>query len=131
MQPCDLDKQRKLALHPAYPERANEAARLLEGLPGIQVKPGRSGCHLTLRYNVCEYTLAGLEKALLSQGFQLAPSLLQKIKRALIHFCESVQRRNVAAHEPDCKTPEIFSKIYERHLHGDQDKTPEAWREYR
>lgn len=69
--------------------------------------------------------------ALASQGFHLDNSLLCKLKRSLAYFCESVQRRNLAANEPEIKSQQAFIKVYERHLHGDCDETPEEWRSYK
>lgn len=87
--------------------------------------------HLRVRYHVCEYTLEGLETALSSQGFHLDNSLLSKLKRALAYFCEGIQRSNVEANEPDIKSQQAFMKVYENHLHGDRDDTPEEWRDYK
>ena len=92
---------------------------------------GPGGNTLVVRYHICEYTLEGLETALASQGFHLDNSLMSKLKRALAYFCESVQRSNVAANEPDIKSQQAFMKVYERHLHGDRDDTPEEWRGYK
>ena len=68
---------------------------------------------------------------LMSEGLHLDNSLLSKLKRSLAYFCESVQRANVAANEPDIKSQQAFMKVYERHLHGDRDDTPEEWRSYK
>jgi hypothetical protein len=100
-------------------------------MDGLTVVAGIEANYLLVRYNVCEYTLEGLESALSNQGFHLDNSLLSKLKRALAYFCESVQRRNVAANEPDIKSQQAFVKVYERRLHGDRDETPEEWRDYK
>ncbi|WP_310447481.1 hypothetical protein [Thiobacillus sp.] len=131
MRPCDLEKDREIVFH-ALPEgQAERALALLEGMEGLTAFAGRESNYLLVRYNVCEYTLEGLELALSNQGFHLDNSLLCKLKRALAYFCESVQRRNIAANEPDIKSQQAFVKVYERHLHGDRDETPEEWRDYK
>jgi len=131
MRPCDLEKDREIVFH-ALPEgQAERALILLEGLDGLVVTLGSGGNCLLVRYHICEYTLEGLETALASQGFHLDNSLMSKLKRALAYFCESVQRRNVAANEPDIKSQQAFMKVYESHLHGDRDDTPEEWRSYK
>jgi hypothetical protein len=131
MRPCDLEKDREIVFHALPPGQAERALVLLEGLDGLMVAVAPDGHRLLVRYHVCEYTLEGLEMALSSQGFHLDNSLLSKLKRSLAYFCESVQRRNVAANEPDIKSQQAFVKVYERHLHGDRDDTPEEWRSYK
>ncbi len=131
MQPCDLEKNREIVFHPMPPGQAERARALLEGLEGLGVSQGPAAHVLVVRYHVCEYTLQGLETALASQGFHLDNSLLSKLRRALAYFCEEVQRRNVAADEPDIKSQQAFMKVYDHHLHGDRDETPEEWRGYK
>jgi hypothetical protein len=131
MRPCDLEKDREIVFHALPAGQAERALVLLEGLDGLMVAVGPDGHRLLVRYHICEYTLEGLETALASQGFHLDNSLLSKLKRSLAYFCESVQRRNVAANEPDIKSQQAFMKVYERHLHGDRDDTPEEWRSYK
>lgn len=131
MRPCDLEKIREIVFHDLPEGQAERARVLLEGLEGLIVTAGPDGRRLLVRYSVCEYTLEGLETALASQGFHLDNSLMSKLRRALAYFCESVQRRNVEANEPDIKSQQAFMKVYERHLHGDRDDTPEEWRSYK
>ena len=131
MRPCDLEKSREIVFHALPPGQAQRARALLEGLDGLIVMAGPDGNRVLVRYHVCEYTLEGLETALMSEGFHLDNSLLSRLKRSLAYFCESVQRSNVAANEPDIKTQQAFMKVYERHLHGDRDDTPEEWRSYK
>lgn len=131
MRPCDLEKIREIVFHDLPPGQAEHALVLLEGLEGLVATVGSDGSRLLVRYHICEYTLEGLETALASQGFHLDNSLMSKLKRALAYFSESVQRRNVAADEPDIKSQQAFTKVYERHLHGDRDDTPEEWRGYK
>ncbi len=131
MTPCDLEKDREIVFHRLPAGQAERALSLLEGMDGLTVAAGTEANHLWVRYHVCEYTFEGLEAALTSQGFHLDNSLLSKLKRALAYFCESVQRRNIAANEPDIKSQHAFIKVYDRHLHGDRDETPEEWRDYK
>jgi hypothetical protein len=131
MRPCDLEKNREIVFHALPAGQAVRALVLLEGLAGLVVSIGSDCNRLLVRYHVCEYTLEGLETAIASQGFHLDNSLLSKLKRTLAYFCESVQRSNVEANEPDIKSQHAFIKVYERHLHGDHDETPEEWRDYK
>ncbi len=131
MRPCDLEKNREIVFHALPVGQAERALALLQGLDGLEVEMGNTHDQLHVRYQVCEYTLEGLEAALTSQGFHLDNSLLSKLKRALAYFCENVQRGNVAANEPDIKSHQAFMKVYEHHMHGDRDETPEEWRDYK
>jgi hypothetical protein len=131
MLPCDLEKTREVVFHPLPFGQVERALTLLQGLDELQARVGREPNSLQVRYSIQLYTLEGLETALASQGFHLDNSLLTKLKRALAYFCESVQRRNIAAKEPDLKSQQAFMKVYDRHLHGDRDDTPEEWRDYK
>lgn len=131
MLPTDLDKNRDIVFH-ALPEgQAEKARHLLHGLDGIQAEIGDRPNVLNIRYSIFYYTLEGLESALSEQGFHLDNSLLSKFKRALAYFVEKVQRENLTANKPDAKSQQIFMKVYEQHLHGDKDETPEEWRTYK
>lgn len=132
MLPCDLNKTREIVFH-ALPEgQAQRARDLLDGLDDIVASvPVEDGNVLTIKYNVRNYSQEGLEKALAAQGFHLDGSLMQKLKRALVYFCEKVQRENLAINAPDVKSQQVFAQVYEHHMHGDKDETPEVWREYK
>lgn len=131
MRPCDLEKYREIVFHALPYGQVERALVLLEGLDGLEVTVCQQGNCLLVRYHICEYTLEGLESALANQGFHLDNSLMSKLRRALAYFSESVQRQNVAANEPDIKSQQAFMEVYERHLHGDRDDTPEEWRGYK
>jgi hypothetical protein len=131
MRPCDLEKDREIVFHALPTGQAERARILLEGLEGLSVRLDPDSVRLHVHYHLCEYTLEGIETALSSQGFHLDNSLVSKLKRALAYFCESVQRSNVEANEPDIKSQQAFMTVYERHLHGDRDDTPEEWRSYK
>lgn len=130
MRPCDLEKSREIVFHALPAGQAARARALLDGLEGLSVSGGDDDRRIRVRYNVCEYTLAGLESALTAQGFHLDNGLISKLRRALAYYCENVQRSNVAANESDL-TQQAYVNVYERHLHGDRDDTPEAWRDYK
>ena len=132
MLPCDLDKTREIVFHDLPEGQAERARDLLDGLDDILADMQTANLNtLVVRYNVRHYTLQGLEKALELQGFHLDNSLLQKVRRALIHFCEQVQRENLQINAPDAKSQQVFARVYEQHMHGDWDETPEEWREYK
>lgn len=132
MPTSDIHKVRELYFHTTPPGQVDEAFRLLSGVIGLEIaRSARSNC-LIIRYDVREYTLEGLENALTAQGFHLSNTLLIKLRRALVYYCESVQRGNEQAPERQTKqTNTIYIRAWEQHPHGDSDTTPEEWREYR
>lgn len=131
MLPCDLDKTREIVFHALPPGQAARAQALLHGLDGIEASMGAADNVLIVQYNLMHYTLDGLESALIAQGFHLDNSLMQKLRRALVHFCETVQRENVAINAPETKSQKVFARVYDQHPHGDKDETPEEWRAYK
>ena len=132
MLPYDLDKIREIVFHDLPEGQAERARELLDGLDSIKASIKiESDRTLVVQYKVTHYTIQGLEKALEAQGFHLDNSLMQKLKRALTYYCENVQRQNLAINAPDAKSQQVFARVYEQHLHGDKDETPEEWREYK
>lgn len=132
MLPCDLNKTREIVFHGLPEGQAHRARDLLDGLDDIEASlDEKCGEALKITYNVRNYTLEGLEKALETQGFHLDNSLMQKLRRALVYFCEKIQRENLAINAPDVKSQQVFARAYEQHMHGDRDETPEEWREYK
>lgn len=131
MATSDLIKTRTIAFNATPPEQAKQAVRLLEGLPNLEVGLSPAPHQIWVRYSLENFTLAGLEAALASLGFHLDNGLYHKLVRALAHYCEEVQCENL--HKPArlIKSREIYVQAWEHHAHGDQDATPEEWREYR
>lgn len=128
----DIHKVRELYFHATPPGQVDEAYRLLSGISGLEVTRSARPFCLIVRYDVHEYTLEGLENALTAQGFHLSGTLLVKLRRALVYYCESVQRANHQAPERQTKqSHKIYVRAWEQHPHGDSDTTPEEWREYR
>lgn len=131
MLPTDLRKSREICFNCLPPGQADRAVQLLGGLDDLELRAGPHGNSLVVSYNLLDYTLQGLENALIAQRFHLENSLLQKLRRALVYYCEEVQRANLKAPERQQKARRIFVQAYEHHLHGDHDDTPEEWREYK
>jgi hypothetical protein len=133
MNPFELQKERVLVFG-AEPENQGFAAyMLLVGLENMHVEMGPQPNSLLIRYSVQHYSLEGLEKALAREGFKLQYTLLGKLKRHLIHYCEDVQYHNLKTPEPRTKnnSQEIFVKAYEHHPHGNHDDTPKELREFK
>lgn len=128
----DTHKQRRIVFHRLPPGQAEAAAALLAGIDGLSVRRERDGVSLRVDYDLPGFTLQGIEEALEGRGFHLDGSLLQRLRRALIHYCEAVQCENMAEEgERSQKCRQIWVQAYEHHPHGDSDETPEEWRAYR
>jgi hypothetical protein len=131
MQPSDLSKLREICFNCLPADQADRAFELLDGLGSLEVRRSATVHCILVRYEVTEYTLQGLEDALIAQNFHLDNSLLHKIRRALVYYTEAVQRQNLLAPERHHKTHYPFIRAYDQHPHGDHDDTPVEWREYR
>lgn len=131
MQAGDTFKIRQLVFAPVPPGQAAEAAVLLEGLPHLVVLEQPDPRTLIVRYEIPNYTLERVERALAAEGFHLDNSILTKIRRALIYYCESIQCENLLPPPRDRLSKQIFAEAYLHRPHGDHDDTPEEWRSYR
>lgn len=125
MNPFELKKERVLIFAAEPAPQLTQAFILLSGLKNFQVEKGPLENSLLIRYSVEHYSLEGLEKALIKEGFVFHYGLFAKIKKTLIHYCEDVQYHNLKTPEPRTKnnTQEVFVKAYEQHPHGDHDET--------
>ena len=120
------------AIEPAG--QADRAFALLQGLDGLQVGRGSQPNSLNVSYHLEDYSLEGLERALMQEGFCFAnSSLLQRIGKTLAHYSEDVQYHNLNVPERNTKKPEreIFVTIYQQRPHGDHDDTPLDLRLYK
>lgn len=131
MQPVDMKKQRDIHFHAIPTDQASQAARALSRLANLHVVSHAGQLHITIHYELTHWTLESVEEHLVEIGFHLDGSLLQRLKRALIHYTESVQSENLNHPEREYKTKEVYIHAWEHHPHGDYDETPEELREYR
>lgn len=134
-QPIETLKQRELFFAAEPPDQARRAFELLKGLDDLQVEPGTQPNSLRISYNLLDYSLSGLEKALIKQGFSFDDGILHTIDRKFVHYCEEVEYHNLNIHEHPIKAKarerEIFVNVYDNRLHGDHDDTPEDLRDYK
>jgi hypothetical protein len=131
MQASDTFKTRQISFSRVPSGQAHEAGVLLQGLPHLTVLSELDDHTLLVRYEIPNYTLQRVEKALTAEGFHLDNSVLTKIKRALVYYCEGIHCENLAPPPRDRLSKQIFAQVYEHHPHGDHDDTPEEWRSYR
>ena len=128
--PCDVDKLREIVFHPLPPGQVERAIELLDTLPGVA--PSRTGpLSLRVAYCVGDHCLRDLEALLGQLGLHLEATLLIRVKRALVYYCEHVQRENL--HKPEVHTKKFKPHVdaWEKHPHGDHDETPAEWRQYK
>ena len=125
MNPFELKKERVLIFSAEPETQLEQAFELLNGLKDFHVEKGPLSNSLKIRYNIENYSLEGLEKALIKEGFRFDYGLLSNMKRHLLHYCEDVQYHNLKTPEPRTKnnSQEVFVKAYEQHPHGDSDDT--------
>ncbi|MBV2234263.1 MAG: hypothetical protein KUL75_01845 [Sterolibacterium sp.] len=127
----DSAKTRLLHFDSLLAAQTEQVRQLLDGIDGLTVTCVAQNC-LQVSYNLTEYTLAGLEKALTSQGFRFQQSWYRSLERALIHFWEETQLRNMRVPQRLIKkSNEVYVKAWEQHPHGDHDDTPRELREER
>ncbi|MBI5329185.1 MAG: hypothetical protein HZB71_01075 [Betaproteobacteria bacterium] len=129
--PSDTRKRREIVFHALPPGQVEGALAFLADLPGLSA--ARLDAHtLLVEYDVARYTLETLETALDMQGFHLEGSLMQRLRRAMAHYCEHVQRQNLGL--PDALTKNYqgaYVEAWQHRPHGDHDATPEEWRQYK
>lgn len=118
------------ALHPDK-NQAQSAAGLLTGVPGLSQCLVAGPLQLFVHYDVRELSLAAIESILLELGLHLDNSLMSKLKRALYHYTENVERANLNA-APTSKdyARTVFMNNYKESKHGCRDDRPSHWREY-
>ncbi|MBK7662306.1 MAG: hypothetical protein IPJ21_01915 [Sterolibacteriaceae bacterium] len=125
-------KRRELRFSTLPENQTQRALILLRGLDGLRVERIEGRRALRVSYDIFDYTLEGLEEALMQQGFHLDNSLFSKLTRALIRYCEQTQLHTLRSPQRLIKkSNEVYVKAWEHHLHGDHDDTPPELREYK
>lgn len=125
-------KRRELRFAALPPGQTQRALTLLRGLDGLRVEAVDGRRALVVSYDIFNYTLEGLEEALMQQGFHLDNSLWSKLMRALIRYCEQTQLHTLRSPQRLIKkSNEVYVKAWDHHLHGDHDDTPLELREYK
>ena len=94
-------------------------------IDGVQVDVGELADRLLVQYDLYDHTLHGIESMLIRAGYALHNSPFHRLLRALTHFAEETEVRNL--HGPQRlikKQQDIYSKAWDHHPHGDHDDTP-------
>ncbi len=133
MNPFELQKTRELVFSDEPSCQAEQAYLLLSGMENLKVERSSQANSLIIHYSLEHYTHEGLENALVKEGFQFKESLLDKVHKQVVHYCEDVQYHNLSTPEHPTKKneSEVFAQVYEQHPHGNRDDTPKDLREYK
>ena len=130
--PFELMKKRVLRCMPEPADQASRALMILSGLPGLRVIHTTDPYTLEIHYNLLDYTLAGLERALEQEGFLLNRGFVHHIGRHLVIYCEDTSRHNMESrgHITKKNEQEVFVGVHEQHVHPDLASKPPEMREY-
>ena len=129
-QPAQADcihiKKREIYLSDAAD--LQKTVNLLSNFPGLKVSISDRKS-LLVCYHLGEYSLEKIESLLLAHGFCLDDSWLMRVSRWFAYFSENTEIHNIEQPERLLKqSNQIYSTIWDEHLHGDEDKTPEDLR---
>ena len=128
----EIEKHREIAFAKFPPGQVPEAADYLEKFEHLKAEAELPKRAVAVTYTLTEHTLLELEDNLIEQGYHLDNTLLSKLMRALVHYTEEVQLKNLHAPERLTKNHnEAYVHAWEQHAHGDHDATPLEWREYK
>lgn len=128
----DQLKQRDILFAKFPPGQVPEAADDLGRLDRLQTIAQMEKRAVEVNYDLSDYTLEELEGHLVDKGYHLDNTLFSKLMRALIHYSEETQLRNMHAPERLIKrSHDAYVHAWEQHQHGDHDDTPPEWREYK
>jgi hypothetical protein len=128
--PCDVDKRREITFHPLPPGQVERALDLLDALPKLKVRQ-MGDLVVEVAYCINDHSLQDLENLLDQHAFHLENSLLIRVRRALVHYCEHVQRDNLHSPEVQTKLFKASIEAWDKNPHGDHDETPAEWRQYK
>jgi hypothetical protein len=133
MNPFELQKTRELYFSDEPANQLQQAYLLLSGMENMKVERGSETNCLIIHYSLEHYTHEGLEKALNKHGFHFKESLLDKVAKHFVHYCEDVQYHNLSTPEHATKKneSEVFAQVYEQHPHVSHDTPPKDTREYK
>jgi hypothetical protein len=102
-------------------------------MENMKVEKGSHPNSLLIHYSLEHYTHEGLESALSKEGFHFKESLLDKVHKHMVHYCEDVQCHNMVTPEHPTKKneSEVFAKVFEQQQHGSHDDIRKDQREYK
>ena len=96
-------------------------------LPGLEMSQN-GPLTLTIRYAAGRYRMSELRQLLTDAGFHPDNSLWSRLRLALYDYSDQLARHNLAQPASRSYSREAYARIYQQHLHGDHDDTPEELR---
>ncbi|MDX2503716.1 MAG: hypothetical protein QNL62_04475 [Gammaproteobacteria bacterium] len=120
----------------ANPDQAHSAVFIINDLNGILMSHVLGQHRIEVTYDLNQITLEEIEGVMRSEGFHLNNSIIEKIKRSIVFYCEEASREN-------SKQERLIEEAHEKHT-GDviylrpkkkklcdcRDHRPESWRHY-
>ncbi|MFA6922405.1 MAG: hypothetical protein WC216_11230 [Gallionella sp.] len=128
----DLEKRRELLFTAEPADQITRAQTILNGLPNLQACSTSAPNALEIRYNLRDYTLEDLERALEHEGFHLDHSFLHQVARNIIYYCEDTCRHNmeIRGHLTKKNEKELFLEVSGHHMHQERAAIPPELREF-
>lgn len=128
----DLEKRRELLFAAEPPDQVDRAYTILSGLPNLRTSRSEKAHTLEVSYNLRNYTLEGLERALEQEGFVLDHSFLHQMARNIIYYCEDTGLHNmeIKTHNTKRNEKDLFVEISAQHPHHEHASIPPELREF-
>lgn len=121
----DIIKRRVLHFKTEDPETTRRAKELLAAVQGVSKARQIKDNQLSIHYDVRELSLQMIEQALSDVGFDLADSIMCKVKRGLIAYCEDALRESLGVVADDAEPRDLTF-----HESEHADPRPYHWRNY-
>lgn len=125
-------KQRELCFHrlSTLTDPVASAKELLSEIQGILSVEARGETCIIIRYRLDLINLIALEEGLSMLGYRLDQGLVQRLKRAYVHYVEETQLANMGLSQDSKSTTRIFIEQYEQRQHGCRDERPSYYHHY-
>ncbi|MDX2503687.1 MAG: hypothetical protein QNL62_04315 [Gammaproteobacteria bacterium] len=120
----------------ANPNQAHSAVFIINDLSGVLMSHALDHHRIKIAYNLERITLEEIEAVLSNEGFHLDNSILSKIKRSIVFYCEEASLEN-------SKNERLIQEVHDKHnsdviylrpkkkkLCDCRDHRPEHWRQY-
>jgi len=130
--PSETIKQREICFHrrSQMADPVASAVEILSGIDGIMSVERHGETCIVIRYQLDQINLQGLEDGLMSVGYRLDQGLIQRLKRAYVHFVEDNQLANMGLTGHSKSTTHIFIEQYQQRAHGCRDERPSYYHHY-